>query len=59
MKHPNIVGFRELFENEENYFLVLDFIDGGDLLDILKKRETFSEEVKFLKFFTFPKLSIF
>lgn len=47
MKHPNIVGFRELFENEENYFLVLDFIDGGDLLDILKKRETFSEEVKF------------
>lgn len=59
MKHPNIVGFRELFENEENYFLVLDFIDGGDLLDILKKRETFSEEVKFLKLFTFPKLSIF
>jgi serine/threonine protein kinase len=35
-KHPNIVRLEDLFENAECFFLVLEFMGGGDLFDYLK-----------------------
>lgn len=36
MRHPNIVGVHRIFEDNETAYLVLDRIDGRDLLDIIK-----------------------
>jgi serine/threonine protein kinase len=37
-KHPNIVRLEDLFENADQFFLVLEFMGGGDLFDYLKSR---------------------
>lgn len=31
MKHPNIVGYFESFEERGNLYIVMDYCDGGDL----------------------------
>jgi len=35
MDHPNIVGVHEVFEENQTAYMVLDFVDGRDLLDTL------------------------
>ncbi len=43
MRHPNIVGVHRIFEDNQTAYMVLDLIQGRDLLDIIKdKRETLS-----------------
>lgn len=37
-KHPNIVRLEDLFENADHFFLVLEYMGGGDLFDYLKAR---------------------
>ena len=38
-KHPNIVRLVDLFENADHFFLVLEYMGGGDLFDYLKARQ--------------------
>ena len=35
MDHPNIVGVHEVFEENQTAYMVLDFVEGRDLLDTL------------------------
>ena len=37
-KHPNIVRLVDLFESSDSFYLVLEFMGGGDLFDYLKAR---------------------
>lgn len=37
-QHPNIVGLIDLFENSEFYFIVLEYMQGGDLFDYIQAR---------------------
>jgi len=37
-KHPNIVRLQDVFEDSENFYLVLEHMGGGDLFDYLKSR---------------------
>lgn len=37
-QHPNIVQMRDVFENAEYIFIVLELLTGGDLYDYFKKR---------------------
>ena len=37
-KHPYIVRLVDLFENCDHFFLVLEYMGGGDLFDYLKLR---------------------
>lgn len=39
MRHPNIVGVHRIFEDNETAYMVLDLIDGRDLLDIIKDND--------------------
>jgi len=39
MRHPNVVGVHRIFEDNETAYMVLDLIDGRDLLDIIKDEE--------------------
>lgn len=36
LKHPNIVGVHQIFEDNDTAYMALDFVDGRDLLDILE-----------------------
>jgi calcium/calmodulin-dependent protein kinase I len=33
LKHPNIVQFREFHEDDSNYFIVMEYVEGGQLFD--------------------------
>jgi len=36
LKHPNIVGVHQVFEDNETAYMALDFVDGLDLLDFIE-----------------------
>ena len=38
-QHPNIVGLIDLFENSDFYYIVLEFMQGGDLFDYIQCRQ--------------------
>ncbi|XP_053313734.1 serine/threonine-protein kinase Nek3 isoform X2 [Spea bombifrons] len=38
MKHPNIVKFVESFEAEGHLYIVMEYCDGGDLLEAIKRQ---------------------
>lgn len=45
LEHPNIVHILDYFEENGNYFLVMEYIEGMDLHNVLKQRQMpFTEE---------------
>ncbi|KAJ6254063.1 protein kinase [Anaeramoeba flamelloides] len=50
LKHPNILRLFEVFESQNNLFLVLEYISGGELFDYIVEQEKIHEE-EALKFF--------
>ncbi|MBL8168903.1 MAG: protein kinase [Acidobacteria bacterium] len=38
LSHPNIVGVYEFFTGDENYYLVMEFVEGMSLRDLLKRQ---------------------
>lgn len=55
--HPFIVNMHFAFQDEENLYLVMDLLNGGDLRYHLSKNKNFSEEQtsKYIKIFIFFK----
>ncbi|XP_007958664.3 serine/threonine-protein kinase Nek3 isoform X1 [Chlorocebus sabaeus] len=39
MKHPNIVAFKESFEAEGHFYIVMEYCDGGDLMQKIKQQK--------------------
>ncbi|XP_029458648.1 serine/threonine-protein kinase Nek3 isoform X2 [Rhinatrema bivittatum] len=39
MKHPSIVAFRESFEADGHLYIVMEYCDGGDLLQTIKRQK--------------------
>ncbi len=37
LKHPNIVGVHQVFEDNDTVYMALDFVEGQDLLDIIEQ----------------------
>ena len=37
-QHPNIVRLIDLFEDDKHFFLILEYMQGGDCFDYLQKR---------------------
>ena len=48
--HPHIIKLYEIFENQKYIFVVIEYIDSGDLLNYLKRNGVF-EESDFLAIF--------
>lgn len=45
LKHPNIVSILDSFEEDENYYLVMEYVEGDNLHQMLNQRgEPFPEE---------------
>jgi calcium/calmodulin-dependent protein kinase I len=42
-EHRNIIGFRDLFQDEENWYIVMEMAEGGELFDRLVERGAYSE----------------
>ncbi|WP_171103290.1 serine/threonine-protein kinase [Ruegeria sp. HKCCD7255] len=40
LKHPNIVGVHQVFEENNTAYMALDFVDGRDLLQIIEDKHT-------------------
>lgn len=38
-QHNNIIKMIDLFENSEQYFIVLEYMQGKDLFDYIQKRD--------------------
>jgi serine/threonine protein kinase len=36
LKHPNIVGFMDAFQHDEHYVIVMEYIPGGSLYELIK-----------------------
>lgn len=37
-QHPNIIRLIDVFENHKYFYIVLEYLKGGDLYDYLKNR---------------------
>ena len=49
LNHPNITKILETFEDDKFYFIIMEYINGGNLFSYVKKRRKLSEKVaKFL-----------
>ena len=42
--HPNVVKLYEIFEDEENIYLILELMSGGELFDRVVDKEHYSEK---------------
>lgn len=45
VNHPGVVMTHDIFESSEHLYLVLEFMGGGELYDVLAEHETLSEKV--------------
>lgn len=43
LDHPNVLKVYEYFENDENFYIVMEYCEGGDVFDRLAKAGTFTE----------------
>ena len=43
LQHPNIVGFRESFETNDQVLMVLEYCPGKELFDVILERNRFAE----------------
>ena len=43
-RHPNVVRVSSFFENNNTGYMVMDYEDGTDLVDMIKSGETFDEQ---------------
>lgn len=44
LSHPNVIAFREVFVSGEHLCIVLDYANGGDLVDYMNKHGSLSED---------------
>jgi hypothetical protein len=44
LKHPNVMGLKEYFEEDEKVYLVTELLTGGELLDAVIDRGNYTEE---------------
>ena len=44
LNHQNIVKLIDVFEDETNYSLVMELMEGGQLYNLIQEKERFSED---------------
>jgi len=45
-KHPNLIAMLDLFEDHKYFYIVLEYMPGGDLFDYLDRRDFKISEVR-------------
>ena len=44
LDHPNIVKFFQVYEDDDYFYMVLEYLDGGELIERMEKTERFRED---------------
>lgn len=44
LRHNNIVGIHEVYKTKNHYYLVLEYLSGGELFDAICEQECYNEE---------------
>lgn len=44
LMHPNIINCLDMLEDDDNYYVILEYCENGSLLDFINKRNIVSEE---------------
>ena len=44
LSHPNIIKINEIFENEEYYYIIMDYCSKGELFDYIVKKTKLTED---------------
>ena len=58
LEHPNIIKIFEYYVDEINYYLIIEYVSGGELFDFISRDKTFSEyKIKKIMKQTFQALS--
>ena len=48
LHHQNVIKIQDIFENEDNFYIVMEYCEGGELFNyIVKKRRLSDEEASF------------
>ncbi|CAD8149985.1 unnamed protein product [Paramecium octaurelia] len=45
LDHPNIVKLHELFQDQKNYYLITEFLEGGELFEKITEMKFFTEKM--------------
>lgn len=45
LDHPNIVNIYELYQDENNFYLITEYLSGGELFEKINEIDHFSEKV--------------
>ena len=45
LDHPNIVKLYEVYYDKKNIYLITEFLEGGELFDLILKSKHFSENI--------------
>lgn len=43
-RHPNIMDVQDIIEDENNFYIVSELIEGGSIFERLKKKKRFNEK---------------
>ena len=43
LNYPNVISYENLFEDDENYYLLTEFCPNGTLQELIKSRKTLTE----------------
>lgn len=44
LKHQNIIRLYEVYESDKNIHLILEYLEGGELFERIKKKGTYDEK---------------
>ena len=44
VRHPFIIQTYEIIESQKNLFLIMEYVEGGDLFDLITKKNKLGEE---------------
>lgn len=44
VKHPNIIGMREMLDNKSHLYVVMDLVQGGELFDRIVEKGSYTEQ---------------
>lgn len=45
LDHPNIVKLYEIYQDDNNIYLVTEFLEGGELFDLILSTRHFNENI--------------
>lgn len=43
LEHPNIIRIIEYYTDDINYYIIMEYIEGGELYDVITKFQTLTE----------------